>query len=229
MRITCLQHMAIEAPARIADWAQARGHVLDTRHVYQGAPLPAPTEFEMLLVMGGAMGVYDSDQHPWMTPEIALVRRAIDAGRRVLGICLGSQILAAALDAPVYPHSEKEIGWFPVRERPGSAGTALEGLIGESKLVLHWHGDTFDLPAGAALLASSEATVNQAFSYGPRVLGLQFHLELGPAHVRTFVQRLAGELDGSRWVQTAEEILAAGEAFAATEAALYTLLDRFTA
>lgn len=135
-------------------------------------------EAEMVVVLGGPMGVYEADSYPFLTHELALIRERVAAGRPVLGICLGAQLIAGAMRARVYPGGTKEIGFAPVRLTDAGARSPLGALAG-GQPVLHWHGDTFDLPQGAELLASSDLYAHQAFSTGRNVLALQFHLEAG--------------------------------------------------
>jgi GMP synthase-like glutamine amidotransferase len=175
MRMAVLQHVEFEGPAAVAGWAAGRGFPLRVFHLYRDATLPSPSDFDMLTVMGGPMSANDEAQLGWLGPEIALVREAIAADKTVLGICLGAQIITRALGARVYPGSAKEIGWFPVQRRAGSH-PLFDGLP-DRLTPIHWHGETFDLPHEAQLLAKSKITENQAFAIGQRVLGLQFHIE----------------------------------------------------
>ncbi len=135
-----------------------------------------PAGDDLLIVLGGAMGVYETDAYPFLTSEISLLEQRLPLDKPTLGICLGAQLMARALGARVYPGEVKEIGWAPVSLTPAGEKSALHYLA-EPVHVLHWHGDTFDLPAGAVHLAASEHYVHQAFSCGQRVLGLQFHGE----------------------------------------------------
>src|SRR5271165_3985143 len=112
MRLHALQHVPFEGPAAIADWAAAQGVSMTVAHLYRGDALPSLSDFDMLAVMGGPMSVNDSSHYTWLDPEIAFMRAAIGAGKAVLGICLGAQMIAKALGARVYPGAQKEIGWF---------------------------------------------------------------------------------------------------------------------
>ena len=170
MRIAVLQHVPFEGPAAIADWAAARGDQIAVAHLYRGDPLPALADFDMLAVMGGPMSANDEAKFAWLAPEIALVREAIGAGKIVLGVCLGAQIIAKSLGAKVYAAGQKEIGWFEVK-RTEAAHPIFDGLPAAFP-VFHWHGETFDLPAGAVRLAETASTPNQAFGINARVLGL---------------------------------------------------------
>lgn len=141
-----------------------------------GDPVPAATEIEGLIVMGGPMGVMDTEQHPGLTSEMKLIEEAVACDLPVLGVCLGAQLLAAALGARVYRGHGEEIGAGEVEL---VADDPVLGKEGGRLPVLHWHGDTFDLPGGAHLLASSSEYENQAFRFGERAYGLQFHVEIG--------------------------------------------------
>ncbi len=204
MRMAVLQHVPFEGPAAIADWAASRGIEIAAAHLYRGDPLPSLSEFGMLTVMGGPMSANDEGLYPWLGPEIALVHAAISSGKTVLGVCLGAQIIAKALGAKVYVAGQKEIGWFRVK-RSGSLNAIFEGMPAEF-MAFHWHGETFDIPAGAERLAETAATPNQAFAAGERVLGLQFHIESTPASVMDLLQNAAGEIGSGPFEQSPDAI-----------------------
>lgn len=230
MRIHCLQHVPFEGPAGIGDWARTRGHAITTTHLYRDATLPDPSSFDCLVVMGGPMGVHDEDVHPWLAAEKAFLRATIAAGKTVVGVCLGAQLLALVLGARVYRNGEKEIGWFPVELTEAARESDSMGFLPDLLTVYHWHGDTFDLPAGAVHLARSEGCAHQAFLWGGRVLGLQFHLESTAASVEELVASGADELVPGRFIQTAEQMLAAGpEDYARLHTVLSGILDRLPA
>ena len=138
-----------------------------------GADLETP---DLLVVLGGPIGVYETEDYPFLAGEIDGIARRIAQDLPTLGICLGCQLIARALDARVYPSGHKEIGWAPLELTEAGRGSCL-GALRDSP-VLHWHGDTFDLPAGAELLASTSICAQQAYSVGRKVLGLQFHIEV---------------------------------------------------
>lgn len=134
-----------------------------------------PLAPDLLIVLGGPIGAYEEDRYPFVADEVAILERRLAAGKPTLGVCLGAQMMARALGARVYPGPAKEIGWKPVTLTADGTAGPLGHLDGVP--VLHWHGDTFDLPDGATLLASTAVTRNQAFSWGKAALGLQFHVE----------------------------------------------------
>src|SRR4051812_4780881 len=169
-RICSLEHAEAEGAGKIAEWAARRGHPLRVVRLDRGEALPDLAEFDMLVIMGGAMNVYQDRDYPWLPRERALVAEAIQAVKVVLGICLGAQMVADALGARVVQNPVKEIGWFPVRK---CASHELFAGFPEECTVFQWHGDTFGLPAAAVRIAESVACQNQAFAYGDHVVGLQ--------------------------------------------------------
>lgn len=207
MRAHCLLHAPFEELGGIAPWLAAAGYQITYSRMYESADLPACEAVDFLVAMGGPMSVNDERECPWLVPEKEFVRRCIAAGKPVLGVCLGAQLIASALGARVYRHSEKEIGWFPVRAVPVPGAGYFR--FPTEQTVFHWHGETFDLPAGAVLLASSEACAHQAFQLGRNVLALQCHVEVTPELVEGFITHCGGELRAARYVQPAATIHAA--------------------
>ncbi|WP_461482194.1 type 1 glutamine amidotransferase [Porticoccus sp.] len=189
-------------------WFHQRHHNLSATHLYRNETLPPLDDIDWLIVMGGPMGVADQQLYPWLAEEKAFIRRAIEAGKIVLGICLGAQLIADVLGAPVTRNPQREIGWFPLTISDAAKTTAFGRALPEAVEVFHWHGDTFAIPAGAMPLASSPACANQGFLYNHRVLGLQFHLETTPQSALDLTTQCADELDDSAYVQSAQQILA---------------------
>jgi GMP synthase-like glutamine amidotransferase len=206
MKVHWLQHVPFEGLGAIEEWLLARGHTLScTRFYADEAPPVNSGGFDWLIVMGGPMNVYQYDAHPWLSSEKRLIRETIAAGKRMLGICLGAQLIADVLGGKVYQNDEREIGWFPVRAV--SAGVSSSFAFPEVTTVFHWHGDTFSLPPGSVWLAESDGCAHQAFAVGTHVLGLQFHLEMTAACVSGIAQSCADELAPGRYVQPADAII----------------------
>jgi len=209
MRYHALQHVSFETPGLLAEEIKRRGHPLRTTALYDRELLPDLAEFDVLIVMGGPMSIHDEAEFAWLVAEKELIRAAITEGKKVLGICLGAQLIAAVCGAPVYQNPVKEIGFWPVRwTDPTFVETS--GGSGDEQVFFHWHGETFDLPDGATLLASTEACVNQAFSLGDRVLGIQFHPEVTGDIIRGMLKHEGWELaeaGSAPYVQSADKIL----------------------
>lgn len=209
MHIHYFQHLPFEGLGFIKDWALSRKHSLSVTRFYEPNPVyPDMADIDWLIVMGGTMAVYEADQHDWMPHEKQFIRQAIEAGKVVIGVCLGAQFLAEALGGRVYPGKAREIGWFPVQLSEAGQQHPLFQGIPKQFTTLHWHGDTFDLPAGISRLASSELTVNQTFCYDNRVLALQFHPEATRQGVLSLSEADRQSLnEKSQWVNTYEQIL----------------------
>jgi GMP synthase-like glutamine amidotransferase len=229
LRVHVFEHAPFEGPANLAVWLRARGAALATTRLWAGDPLPAPDAFDWLLVMGGAMNADEEVRFPWLADEKRAIERAIAARKHVLGICLGSQLIARVLGARVTRNRHAEIGWFPIERVEGAEASPVGRALPPRAEVFHWHGDTFALPEGAVQLARSAACEQQGFAYGNRVLALQFHPEMTPESVRAFAEGGADELLPGPWIQTREAMLEGGERFARLEALLARLLEAFAA
>ncbi len=193
--VLILQHIEIETPGIIADALTEAKLTPQIIHSYAGEPIPASMDgADGLIVLGGPMGVYDHPQFPFLKQEMRLIEDALRAEKPVLGICLGSQLLAAALGAPVYKGKQKEIGWYSVTLTKEAASDPLLAGMPTSFTACHWHGDVFDLPRGAVSLASSALTQHQAFRYGKNAYGFLFHMEITEPMLRTWVAAFADEL-----------------------------------
>ena len=225
MRVHIIQHVEFEGPGAIAEWARERGYSLAVTEQFNGGRLPGTGEFDFLVVMGGPMSANDDAQFGWLAAEKALIAETLRVQKAVLGVCLGAQLVAQVLGARVYRNREREIGWFPVHlTREAAASRLFSGLLPEMT-VLHWHGETFDLPPGAVHLAESELCRNQAFEIGGKVLGLQFHLEVLPAGLENLIENSAADLEPGLGVQSAAEMRARANHSETLRPALYAILD----
>lgn len=195
VKVAILQHVAPEGPGLVADALRAEGVALETCRVDEGAPVPREVApYAGLVVMGGPMSAYDADRLVHLRDELRLIEAFLRAGRPILGVCLGSQLLAAALGARVRPGAQKEIGWIPVELEPAHEADALLAGAPARLTPLQWHGDVFDLPRGATRLARSALTENQAFRHGEDAWGLLFHLEATADQLSRMVAAFPDEL-----------------------------------
>lgn len=226
-RVQCFQHVSFEGLGNIEPLLSDRACQLSTTRWYAGEEAPDSDSYDLLIVMGGPMGIYDYDKHSWLHAEKDAIKSAIDAGKKVLGICLGAQLIADVLGAKVSKNPCREIGWFPVRCNPALQDTVLVNVFPDSFEPLHWHGDTFSLPKDAIALGASEACEQQGFVFDNRVVGLQFHLELNVDGIATLSEACRDELDGSAFVQSPAQMLAARDHFKAAQNTLVKLIDAF--
>jgi GMP synthase (glutamine-hydrolysing) len=213
----------MEGPARIADVAREEGYEVILHRLYDGAPVPSSLQREdVLVLMGGSMGVGDigDSRWPFLEDEVALVARALRDDRAVLGICLGAQLVAHALGARVYPCHigdppvrHREVGWGAVTFAPAPGTEPVLDGLNESEIVLHWHGDTFDLPPGATRLASTLACENQMFRFGRRAYSLQFHVEVTAEDVKRWTTEDAEFVRAANGARGAVRILADTERY----------------
>jgi GMP synthase-like glutamine amidotransferase len=185
MRILVLQHEWNDGPGYLGEALERHGGSIDVVRLDRAEAMPDMAPYDMLLIMGGEMNVYQEDQHPWLADETHLIRRAVEADKAVLGVCLGGQLLAKALGARVHISGAHEMGLVPLAlTDEGQADPFFAQL--PAPAAVEWHDDTFDIPTGAVRLASSAACANQAFRYGWRAYGLQFHPEVSPEMLTTW-------------------------------------------
>jgi GMP synthase-like glutamine amidotransferase len=226
MKLHYLQHEPFENPGTILEWARGQRHSVSATLVYKGEPLPSLNAFDILVIMGGGMSVYEEDKYQWLTAEKQFIRQAIDKSKAVLGICLGAQLIASALGARVYKNTHKEIGWFPVALTPEASTSNLFKSWPAKFQAFHWHGDTFDIPEGALRTASSEACKNQAFVYGSNTVALQFHIESSAESVERLVSSCEEEIvPGKPYIQSVEQIMGQKGHLPLIRTTLFRLLD----
>ena len=225
MRIVCLQHVAFDGPGAIEHWARTRGHDFAITRLFQEDPLPESASVDMLVIMGGPMSVHDEAEYAWLRAEKHLVERCLGSRKFVFGVCLGSQVLAQCLGARVYRNLHKEIGWYPIHRQPAAADSQTLQLPATTE-VLHWHGETYDLPAGGSHLAASEGCPIQAFEH-PSALGLQFHLEATRPSLEDLIRHCGEEIGSGPYEQPVEQILAGEQKHGDTaRGVLFETLDR---
>lgn len=210
-----VQHICCETAGKIENVLQARGFSTTRVQIFKGHQVPRELGgAASLVILGGPMGVYEGERYPFLRQEAGLIEEALKSGKPVLGICLGSQLLASVLGARVKRGEKKEIGWHPVRLTESAATDALWKEIASPFIAYHWHGDVFDLPSGSVSLASSDLTPCQAFRHGDNAYGFVFHMEVTETIVRDMVRVFADELraeelDGEEILRQAKEHLQA--------------------
>lgn len=207
MRAHYLQHVSFEGLGSIERWLQTAGYAITNTQFFHPFTLPDSKEIDLLVVMGGPMSVNDEVAFPWLATEKGFIREVIESGKPVLGVCLGAQLIASAMGAGVHANPEKEIGWFPVQGVESQDKMLFQ--FPSSIEVFHWHGETFELPSGAVLLAHSQGCRHQAFQLGRSVIGLQFHLETTVESARQIVTHCRDELIPAQYIQTEQAILSA--------------------
>jgi GMP synthase-like glutamine amidotransferase len=244
MRILCLQHDPLDGPGALLEWAEAGAHevtfCLICERKTQEEPLPSLESFDLLVSLGGPMGAYEEEKHPWLAEEKQYLRDAVAGGKKILGLCLGAQLLSDALGGSAFRHTCKEFGWQPIEPTEEGrkwfgASDPFRALEKHEKGIFYafqWHGDTYTLPPGAVQLARNEAAEQQAFLIeapsGGRVIGLQFHLEWTEQMAREALADPDAAPERSPFVQTLEEILSDLILFDLAKKRFFALLDKFT-
>ena len=224
MKIHYLQHVEYEAPGLILNWAEENKHKLSSTKFFLNELLPKTINFDLLIVMGGPMNIYDYSKYPYLKKEKLFITNIIQKGISVLGICLGAQLIADVLGAKVKANKHKEIGWFPIQAVENKCSSELNKILSINTPVFHWHGDTFDIPKGATRLAQSDVCNNQAFVYNKNIFALQYHLEMSEKSLQTLIKNGRDEIVDSPFIQTETEMLRNKEYFNYTKIKLFSLL-----
>jgi GMP synthase-like glutamine amidotransferase len=199
MNVHILQHVPFEGIGSMEPWLKMQAANITSTCFYEPWKLPDVSHLDLIIAMGGPMSVNDEAELPWLVQEKEFIRAAIQQEVPVLGICLGAQLIASALGARVDAGRQREIGWFDIEAVPHAGGAFT---FPPTTTVFHWHGETFDLPAGAVHLARSAACAHQAFQIGANVIGLQFHLETTPESADAIIAQCRDELVADTFVQT---------------------------
>jgi GMP synthase (glutamine-hydrolysing) len=207
MHLHYFQHNHFEDLGYIGDWAQSNNFTTSVTRFDLNPELPSLQDFDWLVIMGGAMGVYDTDQYLWIQEEIEFIKDVIQSGKIVIGICLGSQMIASALGARVYKNSEPEMGFWPLTFSPEAQLDTVFNHFSAELNVMHFHFDTFDLPVGAVSMANTAVTPVQAFRYGNNVFALQFHPELTESGALLFIRELSPEIVPGALAQDPEQMI----------------------
>lgn len=206
LRVHFTEHVSWEKPAYIGQLVYKYGYSYTTTALYRQESLPEAGDIDLLVMMGGPMSVHDEQAFPWLRNEKKLAEAMIEAGKPVLGVCLGAQILAQVLGAEVGPAEQAEIGWFPIHVDKNALPPYLESWP-ETFTALHWHQEAFTTPSNAVSLGASEACGHQGFIYDGKWAGLQYHLEFTPEHLSNMLRHATDDLQQSgAYIQTEEDI-----------------------
>lgn len=228
LSIHALIHVPYEGLGCIEDWINKNGHSLTTTQFYTYYQLPELNSIDLVIVMGGPMGITDEIEYPWLKEEKQFIKQAIDKGKTVIGICLGSQLIAEVLGANVYPNKQKEIGWFDIHLSNNTTEIAAFSDFESQFPVFHWHGDTFDLPERSIHLFHSEVCRNQGFIFNDNVLGLQFHFEVTEDSLHKMLENGADELIENDTIQSAKQILEQKGLIKSNNLKMFQILDYLT-
>lgn len=206
MRVHYLQHVSFEDAASIGTWALEHDHSLTCTKLFEGQSLPDVSDIDILAIMGGPMNIYQYRDYPWLRDEKIFIEKAIEEKVKIIGVCLGAQLIADALGAKVTQNPEMEIGWHDVTLTSAGQSSNLFKDFPKTFTAFHWHGDMFEIPEGAKCLAASDACANQAFQYDNNVIGLQFHLEYSSHSIDKMLENCGDELVDAPYVQQQEQI-----------------------
>lgn len=227
MKLLVLQHDEYDDAGSIIEWAMKHEHALTTVVLTKNESLPASLDFDILVIMGGTMNVYEEDKFPWLAGEKVFIKKAVDAGKIVIGFCLGGQLLAAALGGKVTRNKETEIGWFPVRFNKTAQEHPVLSVFNESAVIFQWHSDTFSvLPENAKLIASNDACARHGFIYNDNVFAFQFHLETTYQMIYFLAREHDKNSDKGLYIQNAQKIKKHHEYIAANNKLMFAFLDR---
>jgi GMP synthase-like glutamine amidotransferase len=224
MSIHSLEHEPFEGLANIEVWAKKKGHSTTRTLLFNNEEFPDISDFDWLFIMGGSMNIYEEEKYPWLREEKNFIAEAIANKKIVLGVCLGSQLIADILGSRVTKNKYKEIGWFPVTLTREAKSSPIFRTLPNKFFTFHWHGDTFLIPPGAARIAQSEGCTNQAFEYG-RVIGLQFHLEYSVESINLMIRNCSDEIMDGKFIQKPDEIVSQISNVHKIKEILNTLLD----
>jgi GMP synthase-like glutamine amidotransferase len=227
MKLYFFQHVPYESPGFILEWAKERGHFCHFVHFYENCTLPEINLIEALVVLGGPMNIYDVEKYSWLEPEKDFVKNFIRSGKKVLGICLGSQMIANSLGAKVIKNDHTEIGWFKVMVDQDRMPKQFTDIFPDEFITFHWHGDTFDIPEMAIGFISSEATPNQAFIH-KNVAAFQFHPEMTKEGVAMLVEHNEEVFEKEYpFIQSRMKLMDTVTYFEINKNFLYKFLDKF--
>ena len=205
-RVHFLQHVPFEDSANIGLWAQKNGYLLTNTKLFNNENLPDENDIDILAIMGGPMNIYQYRDYPWLKDEKIFIEKAIAKKVKIIGVCLGAQLIADVLGVKISQNHNIEIGWHDIQLTETGTTSKLFKNLPNQFTAFHWHGDTFEIPTGALHLAKSKACENQAFQYDNNVIALQFHLEYSVESIEKMLEHCSNELIDTPFVQKEKQI-----------------------
>jgi GMP synthase-like glutamine amidotransferase len=228
-RIHFFQHVSFENPGMICDWANEKKHVSTfTLFFDANFQIPSIESIDWLIVMGGPMSVHDEEKFPWLKIEKIFIKKCIEANKTVVGICLGSQLIAEVLGAEVFKNAFTEIGIMPLEWTENAQQNFLFNHFPKIHSVFHWHGESFELPDEAVHLAKTNVCENQAFVFSENVIGLQFHPEVNHELMKSMIDNERDELINANYIQSENEMLSNEYLLSENKNLLNTFLDKLS-
>lgn len=207
MKIHILRHVPFIYYGHIKSWVEDWGAELVESRLFQGGALSKDVDSDLLIIMGGTMSIHDENEHPWLIEEKKLIEKYLESGHKILGICLGAQLLAHVMGAKVEKARHKEIGWYAVQKTAQAKNNSFLDLIPDEFHSFQWHGDGFEIPPGAEQIFTNENNPNQGFIYKDQVIGVQFHPEMDEASIESLIWRNKNELANNHsTIQSADQI-----------------------
>lgn len=227
MKIHCLVHLEFETLGNIREWACSKGYSISVSMPSANSFFPQPDDFDLLIIMGGLMSVYQEAEYQWLKNEKEYVKAVIGCGKAVYGVCFGAQMLSEILGGTVSKNKFREIGWHKVRSLAVIHEDSTLFHVPYDLIAFHWHGDTFTLPEGARRLFESEACMEQGFIYGGNVLAVQFHPEVDEGCVENLILNCSSDLIGGKYIQSEYYIRGRTDLIKSSSDLMFAILDWF--
>lgn len=226
MEILCVLHADFESAGTIENWAQEKQHNLSFLKTYSGQKPPKNIDFDFLIVMGGPQSPLEIEKTPYLHDEIALIKKAVDADKIILGFCLGAQLIGEALGSKAERSPEKEVGVYPIELTEAGKHDPLLASLGNSFPAIHWHKDMPGETKNSTLLAYSQGCPRQMIRYGEKIYGFQCHLEITKDGIQRMIDAIPGDLSDSKYTQSKEELLS--HDYSSIHKTMHGILDRLT-
>ena len=225
MHILCITHADFETPGIIEDWAKNRNHSFKIQKPYKGEVLAKIDEFDFLILKGGPQSPTKIEEFPYLNDEIVLAQNAISQNKKVLGFCLGAQIIGESLGAGTLRSPEKEVGVYPITLLPDAENDPVLKDLPTQFSVIHWHNDMPGLTDSAIVLAQSEGCPRQIVRYNQNTYGFQCHLEITLDGIKTMIDNVPEDLEPSKFTQTESDLLA--QDYESINHRMFNILDNF--